>query len=127
MFGVGLFVALLTGAGVAICGVVMMYFPPRKINPFYGYRTARACKNQRNWDFAQRHSARMNVLAGIGNVVVSGAVFAVFVRAGFSDSELVHACVALQLGLSIPTVLLAIVPTEIALKRFDDRESSNSL
>lgn len=125
MFGIGLFLALLTGVGFVICGVVMMYFPPKKINPFYGYRTARACKNQRNWDFAQRHSARMIVLAGIGNVVVSGAVFAVFVRAGFSDSMLCHACAALQLGLSIPTVLLAIVPTEIALKRFDDRESSN--
>lgn len=125
MFGIDLFLALLTGVVFVICGVVMMYFPPKKINPFYGYRTARACKNQRNWDFAQRHSARMIVLAGIGNVVVSGAVFAVFVRVGFCDSVLGHACAALQLGLSIPTVLLAIVPTEIALKRFDDRESSN--
>jgi len=119
MFVVSIFVAFSTGIIFVIAGLVAMYYPPKKINPVYGYRTTRSCKNQRNWDFAQRHGARMMLLTGIGNTMVGGAVFVLFVHFGFRDLTLCHCCVALQLGLLIPSLLLAIIPTEIALKRFE--------
>ncbi|MGN0833670.1 MAG: SdpI family protein [Kiritimatiellia bacterium] len=123
MFVISLTVALSTGVVLVIGGLVMLYFPPKQINHVYGYRTVRSCKNQRNWDFAQRHSARMMLLTGIGNITVGGAVFVLLVHFGFRDSALCLCCGALQLGLLIPTVLLAIIPTEIALKRLEAQEA----
>ena len=123
MFVISLTVACSTGVVFVIVGLVMMYFPPKKINHVYGYRTVRSCKNQRNWDFAQRHGARMMLLTGIGNIMVAGAMFVLLVHFGFRDSTLCHCCVALQLGLLIPTALLAVIPTEIALKRLEAQEA----
>ena len=106
-----------------VVGVVFWMYPPKKINHVYGYRTVRSCKNQRNWDFAQRHGARMMLLTGIGNIMVGGAMFVLLVHFGFRDSTLCHSCVALQLVLLIPTALLAVIPTEIALKRLEAQEA----
>lgn len=39
MFGVGLFVSLSVGVGLALGGLAMLVFPPKRVNPFYGYRT----------------------------------------------------------------------------------------
>jgi uncharacterized membrane protein len=45
-------------------GFLMMKYPPKKINPIYGYRTGRSMKTQEAWDFAQRVSARRMLLSG---------------------------------------------------------------
>lgn len=39
--------------------IIYKLFPPRKINSWYGFRTSRAMKNQKNWDVANRISANM--------------------------------------------------------------------
>ena len=53
------------------CGVifiVMGYFmskkPPKEINGLYGYRTPRAMKNQKIWDYAQVYSAKVMMKYG---------------------------------------------------------------
>jgi uncharacterized membrane protein len=40
-----------------VAGVIMLLFPPKKINGLYGYRTQRSMRNQESWDKAQRISA----------------------------------------------------------------------
>ncbi len=40
-----------------ITSLIMYFFPPKKINFIYGYRTLRSMKNQKNWDFAQKYSS----------------------------------------------------------------------
>ncbi len=123
MFIVSLFAAMSVGVGLALGGLAMLCFPPKHINSFYGYRTSRSCKSQRNWDFAQRHCARMMAWTGFGHTIVSGVAFAVFVLVGFRDATLCVASVALELGLMVPALLLVILPTEKALKRWEARDA----
>lgn len=42
---------------VSVVGSITYFFPPKKINHLYGYRTQNSMKNQSNWDFAQRYSS----------------------------------------------------------------------
>jgi len=39
--------------------IVLLIFPPKKINSIYGYRTKRSMQNQTKWDFGQKYSAKM--------------------------------------------------------------------
>lgn len=72
------FAALLSCGGIfAIIGVLMLIFPPEKINLFYGYRTKRSRKGQANWDFAQRFSALQMIKGGIFLLILS--MFAAFI------------------------------------------------
>lgn len=48
---------LLVGFIFVIAALVVYIFPPKKINDFYGYRTASSMKSQETWDFSQRFSA----------------------------------------------------------------------
>lgn len=48
-----------------VAGIVISQFPPKKINVLYGYRTKRSMKNQQNWDYAQKYSARKMIETGI--------------------------------------------------------------
>ena len=48
---------LLCGTIFMIAGLVMYIFPPKKINPLYGYRTSSSMKSIERWHFAQRFSA----------------------------------------------------------------------
>ena len=64
-------ITLLSGFIFAVCGVIFRYFPPKKINPFYGYRTNSSMRNSETWEMANRFAARLMVqlgllLAGVG-------------------------------------------------------------
>jgi uncharacterized membrane protein len=37
---------------VFLLSIVFYFFPPKKVNNFYGYRTPRSMSNQEVWDFA---------------------------------------------------------------------------
>lgn len=50
-------VSFLVGIIFIVTALIMYRFPPKKINYFYGYRTASSMKNQQVWDFAQKYSA----------------------------------------------------------------------
>ena len=58
-------ILVLTGVLTAIFGYIFLQYPPKRINWFYGYRTSSSMKNQERWDFAQRHSAREMIRAGL--------------------------------------------------------------
>jgi len=64
-------ITLLSGCIFSICGLIFRYFPPKKINPFYGYRTNSSMRNPETWELANRFAARLMVqlgvlLAGVG-------------------------------------------------------------
>lgn len=65
--------------GVFLLIAIYMYnFPPRRINPLYGYRTKKSMKNQENWDFAQRYSSlRMLEVGAIFTILAAVAAFAI--------------------------------------------------
>jgi len=55
----------LVGFIFIVTGLVLKFFPPKKINSFYGYRMPSSMKNQEVWDFAQIYAANRMVLAGV--------------------------------------------------------------
>ncbi len=58
-------ITIFCGVIFVISGVIMLYFPPKKINALYGYRTKSSMKNQERWDFAQRYSAKEMIKFGV--------------------------------------------------------------
>jgi len=54
----------LVGMIFIIVGLVSYYFPPKKINDLYGYRTISSKRNQQTWDAANRFSAVYCLKAG---------------------------------------------------------------
>lgn len=52
------FVCVLCGLIYIITGQLVLRYPPKKINDFYGYRTSRSKKSQAHWDYAQKESSK---------------------------------------------------------------------
>ncbi len=52
-------------------GLLMRYFPPKKINSLYGYRTPSSMKSQEHWDFSQLYSAKLMWKCGVGLALFS--------------------------------------------------------
>ncbi|WP_442413943.1 SdpI family protein [Mesonia sp.] len=65
--GLSMFIYLdaLTGAVFLLVGFLMNRFPPREINSFYGYRSAKSMKSQEAWDFAQAFSSKLMMKSGL--------------------------------------------------------------
>ena len=55
-----------------IIGIVLYFFPPKKINYIYGYRTSSSMENQEKWNFAQRYSAIKMIQGSLFLLAVSG-------------------------------------------------------
>lgn len=66
-------ISLLCGVIFLIAAGFMYAFPPKKINPLYGYRTTRSMKSQGSWDFAQQYSTVQMAKAAIFMIVISFA------------------------------------------------------
>jgi uncharacterized membrane protein len=54
-----------------LAGYVMHKYPPKKINPIYGYRTRRSMQSPDAWSYAQRVSARRMMLSGLAGLLMS--------------------------------------------------------
>ncbi len=52
-------VSLIYDLVLFIPGWIMWRFPPRKINWFYGFRTARSMKSAETWTYANRRCGRL--------------------------------------------------------------------
>ena len=106
---------ILSGTGIllAASGGILLKYPPKKINWFYGYRTRSSMKNQDRWDFAQRYSARELIRTGFIMVLTGFAGVWISMDPVFTSF------------LSLPVLLVltgvAIWRTEAALRStFDD-------
>ncbi|WP_339610405.1 SdpI family protein [uncultured Planktosalinus sp.] len=74
-----------------IAGYIMLKYPPKNINHFYGYRTRRSMESKEKWDFAQIFSARemikqawyMISIAIMGLFLNPEEMFSMFLSIGF--------------------------------------------
>lgn len=55
----------LVGIVFALAAYLTLRFPPKKINPMYGYRTKRSMISQENWDIAQKFSSQLMLKQGL--------------------------------------------------------------
>lgn len=58
-------IPLSSGIIFLIVGLYTLYYPPKKINDLYGYRTAASMKNQKRWDFAQVYASKAMIKVGL--------------------------------------------------------------
>lgn len=105
-----IFVAIII-AGVVffLAGIMILIFPPNKINNLYGYRTKNSMKSQSSWNFAQKFSGWEIIKSGIILFICS------LVGLQFDFSQKFE----LLVGLSVLIVVVSIflLRTEQAIKK----------
>jgi uncharacterized membrane protein len=109
---------LLIPAIMIVIGLVWKNHPPKKINPFAGYRTTRSMKSQEAWDFAHRYFANICFYCGILLALATGVLLAAVSNLNLETLSWVVLWVT---GIQVVALFLPIIPTEIELKkRFGD-------
>ncbi len=98
----------IVGTTFLMVGLLIKKKPPKQINPIYGYRTKRSMKDQKSWDFAQRHSAKEMSNAGLYLLVFS--ILGYFIK--------VPQNISYPVGIGIMLILMVnmFIRTEKALK-----------
>jgi len=92
--------------------IIFYFFPPKKINSIYGYRTHRAMQNNDIWSFA-------NSLFGITLLKYAGVGFIAALALTFINEALMNSW--FSMAFMIFTLLIAVISTEKELsKNFDD-------
>lgn len=96
-----------------LVGILMIVFPPKKINSLYGYRTSASRKSQERWDFAQKYSAK--------EMIKLGGLMSLFSFVGFVYRPSESMATIIGIGLAIAIAVILIVRVESAIKkRFSD-------
>ncbi len=72
------FSALLTSLFLFVIGIYWRYYPPKKINQLYGYRTRRSMANQTVWDCANKVGAHMLFSLGWISFMLTLVIFIIF-------------------------------------------------
>ncbi len=101
---------MLAGTIFCLAGVLLIKFPPKKINSLYGYRTPRSMKSEAAWNFAQKYSGREFVIWG--GILLVGSFFGLICN---PENE-----IGTFTGLGLVTIatIFIFVRTEIAIIRF---------
>lgn len=99
---------ILVGSIFTVVGLITYFFPPKKVNYIYGYRTNSSMKSHERWRFAQKYSTKLMVIYGIVMMMIS--CLGLFV----SFSETIDFYIGVLLSM-FPVVLL-FLKTEKAIK-----------
>ncbi len=109
MYNSILLIPILTGAIFIIIGLILLKFPPKKINGLYGYRTSSSMKDQERWDFAQNYSAKE--IIKLGGLLMLSSLIGLFCK--FKESI----AIILGVGLLITMVVILLIRVERAIKK----------
>ncbi|WP_304145585.1 SdpI family protein [Mesoflavibacter zeaxanthinifaciens] len=104
-----LFPSFLSGIIFIITGFIMLKFPPKNINMLYGYRTTRSMKNQEQWDFSQKYSAKLLILCGVFLILTSNISLIITINN--------KAKLFISLALIFGSVIFLLFKTENELKK----------
>ena len=113
-----LLTSLLIPVIMLVFGWIFRCQAPKKINVWYGYRTARSMKNEDTWVFAHQHIGRTWMLVGAVLLVISVIpMIAVYGK----DDDTVSVVSLVLLFVQMLPMIMSLIPTERALKRtFDE-------
>ena len=101
-------VCVLCGLIYIITGQLVLRYPPKKINDFYGYRTARSKRSQEHWDFAQKESSKY---------IIQSGYYCLLTCVPFILFETGKAAVWIAIILATLYPFISIIQTEKALKK----------
>lgn len=102
-------ISFLIGGVLIITAIITTLFPPKRINYFYGYRTAASMKNQQTWDLAQKYSTKK--MFGLGLLLMAFS----FLDAVIDINEVTST--GLGIGLMILGFIFMMITTERAIKK----------
>lgn len=101
---------IVVGPIFLLAGAVLYFFPPKKINSLYGYRTANSMKNQQRWNFSQKYAGKCMAILGF----IFGLV--IFLLSFLSFSETTNVAVGIGLLILMAVILIWIVERKLKQK-----------
>lgn len=107
-------VNVMTPLLMAAVGAVFLRRPPREINSFCGYRTARSMSSQAAWDFAQVYMGRIWLRVGLAMLLLSVPVMLPCMGKG---KDAVGLWGGIVCWAECTVMGLTIIPVERALKK----------
>lgn len=112
----------LTGIILVLISALMLRFPPRQINGYYGYRMPSSMKSQAAWDEANRYSSAYMLKAGLIVIIVGIIIAVVLATTTMPGNIRVAMSIGSMLAPAIVPAVLVIVATEKHLTRkFGDK------
>jgi uncharacterized membrane protein len=117
-----LFGPQLLGVMFLVIWTILHYYPPKKINNLYGYRTTLSQSSQQAWDEANRYSANYMIKLSVVMIVVGAITTTLLHIIPMPAKVLVLATVFLVILSGIAPAILMIVATEGHLEKlFGDK------
>lgn len=107
-------ITFVTGCTLIVMSVITLFYPPKKINSSYGYRTKASMRNQQTWEEANRYSSKLMLLCG-GILTAIGLL-------SFFISFLSQANIVAGIVLTLLFSLMPIPLTERRLNKLFDKE-----
>ena len=113
-----LLTSLLVPVIMLVFGWIFRCKAPKKINVWYGYRTARSMKNEDTWVFAHQHIGRTWLIVGAVMLMISVLpMIAVYGK----DVDTVSVVSLVLTVVQLIPLIVSLIPTEQALKNtFDE-------
>ena len=113
-----LLTSLLIPVIMLVFGWIFRCRAPKKINVWYGYRSARSMKNEDTWVFAHQHIGRTWLIVGAVLLVISVIpMIAVYGK----DVDTVSVVSLVLTVVQLIPLIVSLIPTERALKNtFDE-------
>lgn len=105
------FVLSICGVVFVLMGMIMYFFPPKKINGWYGYRTGKSMENQEIWDYAQKYGAKALMILGLIYFAIDALFLFLFLKYEWILDDF-------AMPILLITVFAMIVFVENRLKRF---------
>ena len=109
---------LLIPGVMILFGLLFRRWAPKRINPIFGYRTARSMKNRQTWEFAHHHCGKVWLIAGSALVPVSAAVMLLLIG---QPEDIIGIWGCVLCGFQTLVLIASIFPTEIALRKHFDQ------
>ena len=106
---------LLPGFVFLVAGLVLLRFPPKKINGYYGYRTARSRRDIDSWNFAQRYCAKVTIWASLADIAVCLCADFIAGRLGLAPSARLNCDTVVEFVSLFALVVVVLALTERAL------------
>ena len=109
-------ITFVTGCILVVTSIITLFYPSKKINTGYGYRTRASMRNQQTWEEANRYSSKLMLLCG-GILAATGLL-------SFFISSLSQTGIITGTILTFLFTLLPIPLTERHLKKLFDKEGN---
>ena len=103
---------------MALAGLVMWKYCPKKINWWFGYRTALSMKNMDTWRFAHEYCGKLWWKIGLISLIIVALIHLPFYH---RSEDAISAVSLIVVVAELATVIIPIFSTEKALKKtFND-------